>query len=781
MRFCPFCSAENADELAVCQACGRRLPPLPPRRGAQRAADRASSCRIARAGARARRRADPAPIPPRADDPPARSAPATAGAAGRAGAAAHRDRCPRRTDVRCTTASGPRSARRRRRSTCRDRAGPRAPADGSPARTSDADAPTSRRRPRRPTRRAASHADAARRPRRTAAAAAPDRPRRRLRAEPRRDSRPACRRADAAIGDRCRPRSRQRARRAAAARVAARRAAGRRRSRHPRVEPPAARPAAARAAKRRRRAARTTPRSACRRVEPPPQHPPAAAADPAAPSVPPPIPAAGRIRAARAGRRRSSAATRSSPTTTSRARRSRRLATRDADASRRRRGSTHRGAWSTGRSRRRRSSPVPEIPEPGPRQRRALRLHVRARALAAPRRDQAARRSRSSRTPRRSTRCSARSARAARGAQVEGRVFSAENAAITAAEERDRRRSARRAPRSTAARPRRTRKFVDIERERNAKLTEAERMVDEAQSELHAPRGAAPQPARQAQGARAPPEGLPQGRRGSRSPGRQRARWAISARSCAASPRATARKPPRSSPSARRSIAGSASLERPISEATARLDAAQGRARRRQAQPQRRPRGPHAPARRARRRAEAQDAARSGWPRAEIQRRLVTLGTLVNLNRIEDPQFAELYTRIDRLRGAITARTTEIEKLTAEREAYDRGTLVRGVATIGGAILIADRADRHPRARSCSNLGVPVPKVLVSNNSELLRHFTAPPFQRLGLELLVAKTADEARALFVNEEPALVVLDAEPTRASRSRKHDQGSTTRRRA
>ena len=32
MRFCPFCSAENADELAVCQSCGRRLPPLPPRR-----------------------------------------------------------------------------------------------------------------------------------------------------------------------------------------------------------------------------------------------------------------------------------------------------------------------------------------------------------------------------------------------------------------------------------------------------------------------------------------------------------------------------------------------------------------------------------------------------------------------------------------------------------------------------------------------------------------------------------------------------------------------------
>jgi CheY-like chemotaxis protein len=56
-----------------------------------------------------------------------------------------------------------------------------------------------------------------------------------------------------------------------------------------------------------------------------------------------------------------------------------------------------------------------------------------------------------------------------------------------------------------------------------------------------------------------------------------------------------------------------------------------------------------------------------------------------------------------------------------------------------------------------------VSKVLVSNNSELLRHFTAPPFLRLGLELLVAKTADEARELFRKEQPALVVIDAEPS------------------
>lgn len=53
-----------------------------------------------------------------------------------------------------------------------------------------------------------------------------------------------------------------------------------------------------------------------------------------------------------------------------------------------------------------------------------------------------------------------------------------------------------------------------------------------------------------------------------------------------------------------------------------------------------------------------------------------------------------------------------------------------------------------------------MPKVLVSNNSELLRHFTAPPFQRLGIELLVATSADQARELVIREEPALVVIDA---------------------
>jgi len=73
---------------------------------------------------------------------------------------------------------------------------------------------------------------------------------------------------------------------------------------------------------------------------------------------------------------------------------------------------------------------------------------------------------------------------------------------------------------------------------------------------------------------------------------------------------------------------------------------------------------------------------------SEIQRRLVTLGTLINLNRVDHAGFAELYERVDRLRSAIGARTTEIDKLTAEREAYDRGSLVRGFVTLGGGVVL---------------------------------------------------------------------------------------------
>jgi hypothetical protein len=68
---------------------------------------------------------------------------------------------------------------------------------------------------------------------------------------------------------------------------------------------------------------------------------------------------------------------------------------------------------------------------------------------------------------------------------------------------------------------------------------------------------------------------------------------------------------------------------------------------------------------------------------AEIQRRLLSLGTLVNLNRIPRPELDDLYARIDQLRHAIGLRSAEIDRLSAERDAHDRAALMRGFAGIG--------------------------------------------------------------------------------------------------
>lgn len=73
---------------------------------------------------------------------------------------------------------------------------------------------------------------------------------------------------------------------------------------------------------------------------------------------------------------------------------------------------------------------------------------------------------------------------------------------------------------------------------------------------------------------------------------------------------------------------------------------------------------------------------------AEIGRRMITLGTLLNLNRIERPEFDELYARVDHLRNAIGARGQEIDRLVAERGAYDRGALVRGVVVLVLALVV---------------------------------------------------------------------------------------------
>ncbi len=73
---------------------------------------------------------------------------------------------------------------------------------------------------------------------------------------------------------------------------------------------------------------------------------------------------------------------------------------------------------------------------------------------------------------------------------------------------------------------------------------------------------------------------------------------------------------------------------------------------------------------------------------AEIGRRMITLGTLLNLTRLERPEFDELYARVDHLRNAIGARGQEIDRLVAERGAYDRGALVRGVVVLVLALVV---------------------------------------------------------------------------------------------
>jgi chromosome segregation ATPase len=275
--------------------------------------------------------------------------------------------------------------------------------------------------------------------------------------------------------------------------------------------------------------------------------------------------------------------------------------------------------------------------------------------------------------------------REARNAKVSGRVFSAENSAIDAAEARIGALGkehgdveARKADENS--------KFVDVESERNTKLGEAERAADDAHKELQHL------------------EGQRRGLRDKRKELERRQKTYLknaedNDRQAGAAQLGDARQDLRRSAEGHRKEAAAleperqdadrklASLERPIGEATARLDAAKAELdAAKRSLTDAREGHTH---RLAELDAEQKRKSREiGLAEAEIQRRLVTLGTLVNLNRIEKSVFTELYERIDRIRSAITARTTEIEKLTAEREAYDRGTLVRGISTIGGAILL---------------------------------------------------------------------------------------------
>lgn len=274
--------------------------------------------------------------------------------------------------------------------------------------------------------------------------------------------------------------------------------------------------------------------------------------------------------------------------------------------------------------------------------------------------------------------------KAARTATLDGRVFSAENTAINAAEERIKVLGVEHGD-VDGRKVEENSRFVDVERERNSKLTEAERMVDEVSKELANLEA-------QRRGLRDKRKELERRQKaylrsaedndkqaGNAQMGDTRAELRRSAEQHRKE--AAALEPERQDVDRRL-----ASLERPIGEATTRLDAAKAEldAAKRSLSDAREGHGHRLAELDAEQKRKSREI---GQAEGEVARRLVTLGTLVNLNRIDDPQFGELYQRIDRLRGAITARTTEIEKLTAEREAYDRGSLLRGVAVMGGAII----------------------------------------------------------------------------------------------
>jgi hypothetical protein len=76
----------------------------------------------------------------------------------------------------------------------------------------------------------------------------------------------------------------------------------------------------------------------------------------------------------------------------------------------------------------------------------------------------------------------------------------------------------------------------------------------------------------------------------------------------------------------------------------------------------------------------------------ELSQRFVSVGTILNLHRVEGPRFTSLYQRLDQLKAAVTGREATLVRLQRERRAYDRGAVQRGAlilgAALGGLILV---------------------------------------------------------------------------------------------
>jgi hypothetical protein len=78
----------------------------------------------------------------------------------------------------------------------------------------------------------------------------------------------------------------------------------------------------------------------------------------------------------------------------------------------------------------------------------------------------------------------------------------------------------------------------------------------------------------------------------------------------------------------------------------------------------------------------------AGSSRSEVARRTVTLGTLVNLHRLDRPPLKPHYARVDELKVSLATKESEIERLAIERNQIDRAAMVRGIALIAGAFVL---------------------------------------------------------------------------------------------
>lgn len=70
----------------------------------------------------------------------------------------------------------------------------------------------------------------------------------------------------------------------------------------------------------------------------------------------------------------------------------------------------------------------------------------------------------------------------------------------------------------------------------------------------------------------------------------------------------------------------------------------------------------------------------------EISRRFVTIGTLLNLNRVEDDRFTALYARVDELKAALTDREALIARLESERNGFDHAAVQKGLLLVGSGV-----------------------------------------------------------------------------------------------